>query len=132
MNCALLKCTTSVSDCFAYPVRNVVCYIIQAFNVRIYIFIYLGSYIAFNTVRVISRWVVRTAEETSKYSWSRFCTVNCRPTATNYQLSHLRPCREPNPGLRGGRRECYHSATVAPKGLLELVRNRNQLIYCSD
>ena len=34
---------------------------------------------------------------------SRFCTVNCRPTASNYQLSHLRPCWEPNPGLRGGR-----------------------------
>ena len=32
----------------------------------------------------------------------------------HYQLSHLRPCREANPGLRGGRRECYHSATVAP------------------
>ena len=26
---------------------------------------------------------------------------------SNYQLSHLRLCREPNPGLRGGRRECY-------------------------
>ena len=48
------------------------------------------------------------------YSWLGFCTVNCRPTASNYQLSHLRPCRESNPGLRGGRRECYHSATVAP------------------
>ena len=33
---------------------------------------------------------------------------------SNYQLSHLRPCREPNPGLRDGRRECYHSVTVAP------------------
>ena len=62
----------------------------------------------------MSRRVVGRAEETSTYSWSRFCTVNCRPTASNYQLSHLRPCREPNPGLRGGRRECYHSATVAP------------------
>ena len=41
-----------------------------------------------------------------------FCIVNCRPTASNYQLSHLRLCREPNPGLRGGRRECYHSATL--------------------
>ena len=45
---------------------------------------------------------------------SGFCTVNCRPTASKYQLSHLRPCWEPNPGLRGGRQECYHSATVAP------------------
>ena len=54
------------------------------------------------------------AEETSTYSLSGFCTVNCRPTTSNYQLSHLRPCRELNLGLRGERRECYHSATVAP------------------
>ena len=26
----------------------------------------------------------------------------------------LEPVRGSNPGLRGGRRECYHSATVAP------------------
>ena len=76
--------------------------------------IYLGFYVAFNTVQVISRRVVGRAEETSTYSSSGFCTVNCRPTASNYQLSHLRPCWESNPGLRGGRRECYHSATVAP------------------
>ena len=78
------------------------------------LFIYLGFYVAFNTVQVISRRVVGRAEETSTYSSSGFCTVNCRPTASNYQLSHLRPCREPNPGLRDGRPECYHSATVAP------------------
>ena len=77
-------------------------------------FVYLGFYIAFNTVQVISRRVVGRAEETSTYSSLGFCTVNCRLTASNYQLSHLRPCRESNPGLRGGRRECYHSATVAP------------------
>ena len=57
----------------------------------IYVFIYLGFYIAFNTVQVISRRVVRRAEETSTYSSLGFCTVNCRPTASNYQLSHLRP-----------------------------------------
>ena len=45
------------------------------------------------------------------------CTVNCRPTASNYQLSHLSPSRGSNPGLRGGKRECYHSATVAPASL---------------
>ena len=76
--------------------------------------LYLGFYVAFKTVQVISRLVVERAEETSTYSWSRFCTLNCRPMASNYQLSHLRQSREPNPGLRGGRRECYHSATVAP------------------
>ena len=31
------------------------------------------------------------AEETSTYSSLGFCTVNCRPMASNYQLSHLRP-----------------------------------------
>ena len=79
------------------------------------LFIYLGFYVAFNTVHVISRQVVGRAEETSTYSWSRFCTVKCLPTANNYQLFHLRQSREPNPSLRGGRRECYHSATVAPR-----------------
>ena len=78
------------------------------------LFIYLGFYVTFNTVQVISRRVVGRAEETSTYSSLGFCTVNCRPTASNYQLSHLRPCWGSNPGLRGGRRECYHSATVAP------------------
>ena len=48
-----------------------------------------------------TRRVVRRAEETSTYSSSGFCTVNCRPAASNYQLSHFRPCREPNPGLKG-------------------------------
>ena len=81
-------------------------------------FIYLEFYVAFNTVQVISRWVVGRAEETSSYSSLGFCTVNCRPTASNYQLSHLRPCRGWNPGLRGGRRECYHSATVASGALV--------------
>ena len=41
----------------------------------------------------------------------------------------LEPVRESNPGLRGGRRECYHSATVAPicdVGRLHLVRNSCQ------
>ena len=66
------------------------------------LFIYLGFYVAFNTVQVISRRVVGRAEETSTFKSSGFCTVNCGPTASNYQLSHLRPCREPNPGLRGG------------------------------
>ena len=76
--------------------------------------VYLGFYVTFQTVQVISRRVVGRAEETSTYSSSGFCTVNCRPAASNYQLSHLRPCQEPNPGLRGGRRECYHYATMAP------------------
>ena len=88
-------------------------------------FIYLGFYVTFNTVQVISRRVVERAEETSTYSSSGFCTVNCRPTASNYQLSHLRPCREPNPGLRDGRRECYHSATVAPHKFSSYFANKH-------
>ena len=83
-------------------------------------FIYLGFYVAFNTVQVISWRVVGRAEETSTYSSLGFCTVNCRPMASNYQLSHLRPWQGSNPGLRGGRRECYHSATMAPTFLSKL------------
>ena len=85
-------------------------------------FFYLGFYVAFNTVQVISRRVVGRAEETSTYSSLGFCTINCRPTASNYQLSHLRPWRGSNPGRRGGRRECYNSATVAPCTCIEDFR----------
>ena len=65
----------------------------------IYLFIYLGFNVTFNTVQVISRRVVGRAVETSTYSSSGICTVNCRPTASNYQLSHLRglPGNEPRP-----------------------------------
>ena len=45
-------------------------------NLCIYLFTW-GFYIAFKTVQVISLRVVLRAEETSTYSWSRFCTVNC-------------------------------------------------------
>ena len=41
------------------------------------LYIYLGFYVAFNTVQVIVRRVVGRAEETSTYSSSGFCTVNC-------------------------------------------------------
>ena len=65
--------------------------------------IYLGFYVTLITVQVISRWVVGRAEEASTYSWTRFCTVNSQPTTSNYQLSHFRPCWEPNPSLKAGR-----------------------------
>ena len=97
-------------------------------NWKAYVFIYLGFYVTFNTIQVISRRVVGRAEETSTYSSLGFCTVNCRPTASNYQLSHLRPCWGSNPGLRGGRRECYHSATVAPESLCK-VNHKAQTVY---
>ena len=41
----------------------------------LYLFIYLGFNAAFNSEYVMSRRVVLWAEETSTYSWSRFCTV---------------------------------------------------------
>ena len=64
--------------------------ILNADNCSSVYFVYLGFYVAFNTVQVISRRVVGRAEETSTYSSLGFCTVNCRPTASNYQLSNLR------------------------------------------
>ena len=54
-------------------------------------FIYLGFYVTFNTVQVISRRAVGRAEETSTYSSLELCPLNCQLTASNYQLSHLRP-----------------------------------------
>ena len=42
-----------------------------------YYYYYLGFYVAFNTVQVISRQIVGRAEETSIYSSLGFCTVNC-------------------------------------------------------
>ena len=67
-----------------------------------YLFIYLGFYVDFNSVQVISRRVVGRAEETSTYSSLGFCTVNCQPTASNYQLSHLRPFWGSNPASEVG------------------------------
>ena len=88
----------SASQTFLVPIK-------QSHNVTtsasllwwICLFIYLGFYVAFNTVQVISRRVVGRAEETSTYSSLGLCTVNCRPTASNYQLSHLRQSRGSNP-----------------------------------
>ena len=41
----------------------------------LYLFIYLGFYIAFNTVQVISQLVVGRTDETSTYSSSGFCKL---------------------------------------------------------
>ena len=79
------------------------------------LFIYLGFCVAFHTVQVISRWVVGRAGETSTYSLSGFCTVNCRPTASNYQLSHLGPCWELNP------------ARLCHCGPLSILRNKKKV-----
>ena len=45
---------------------------------KVTIFIYLGFYVTINTVQVILRWVVGKAEETSTYSLSGICNVNCQ------------------------------------------------------
>ena len=90
------------------------------------VYLFIWGFTSLSTLQVISRRVVGRAEETSTHIWSRFCTVNCWPMASNYQLSHLRLCRELNPGLRGGRRECYHSATVAPSTSLESFSGRSR------
>ena len=54
---------------------------VEGYHELVCLFVYLGFYVAFNTVQVISRRVVGRAEETSTYSSLGFCTVNCRPTA---------------------------------------------------
>ena len=54
----------------------------------IYWFIYLGFYVTFQTIQVISQRVEGRAEENNTYSSSGLCTVNCRPTASNYHISN--------------------------------------------
>ena len=82
-------CLSNQVDFRAPPLKAIADFLLHLFQDKI--FVYLGFYVAFNTVQVISRRVVGRAEETSTYSSLGFCTVNCRPTASNYQLSHLRP-----------------------------------------
>ena len=43
----------------------------------LFIYIYLFGVLCFNTVKVIPQRLVVWAEDTSTYSWSRLCTVNC-------------------------------------------------------
>ena len=92
---------------------------VKVSNVCMLIFIYL--FYLFGVLRrfqqVISRRVVGRAEKTSTYSSLGLCTVNCRPTASNYQLSHLRPSRGSNPGLRG------ESVTTLPPWPLHAYRD---------
>ena len=44
-------------------------------HLTLHLFIYLGVYVAFNTVHVISRWVIGRAEETSTYSSLLYCKL---------------------------------------------------------
>ena len=99
-----------------------------------YLFIYLGFYFQRCTGHIMT--VVGRAEETSVYSWSRFLIVNGLPTASTYQLSHLRSGRELTPGLRRGRRESYHICHCGPPhdlynlSTLMLFIHCNRIIYC--
>ena len=83
------------------------------------VYIYLGFYIAFTTVQVISRRIVLWAEETSTYSWSTFCAVNCRPSSKQLATFPHR-IRVWTTNLRGGRQVCYHFATVAPSWICRM------------
>ena len=76
-----------------------------------YTFIYLVFYITPSTLSVILWQVVGRPEETSTYSWSRFCTAKL---PSDGKLSHKRLSWNSNSDLRGGRREYYYSQTVAP------------------
>ena len=56
------------------------------------IYLYIWGLCRFQRCKfqVITLRVVMWLEETSTYSWSRFCTVNCQSSVRNYQLSHRR------------------------------------------
>ena len=75
---------------------------------------YLGFYVAFNTVQVISRREVGRAEETSTYSSSGFLYYKLLTNGKQLPAFPLEavPGIEPRASEVGG--ECYHSATVGP------------------
>ena len=56
--------------------------------------------------------------------------VYCKLPTNGKQLPAfpLEPMRGSNPGLRGGRRECYHSATEAPDNTRKGILNTLQLV----
>ena len=56
--------------------------------------------------------MVLLAQETSTYSWSRFCIVNCRSSVTSYHLSTLCLGFEPLISEVGG--ECGNTAPLWP------------------
>ena len=76
-------------------------------------FIYLVFYVMPSILLVILRWVIGRADKTSTYSWSKFYTVNCLPTASTYQLSHIRSGQDLNSDLRGGRPVRHHCITMS-------------------
>ena len=57
--------------------------LLMSLSVLLILVIYLAL-CRFNTVQVMSQWAGLWVEEISTYSWSRFCIVNCQPTARNY------------------------------------------------
>ena len=60
------------------------------------LFIYLLFYVAFKSQGHIATGSLQV-EEPVHTSWSRFCTVNHRASASNYQLSNMkRPARDSN------------------------------------
>ena len=69
-----------------------------------------------NTVQVIKRRVVGRSEETSTYSSLGFCTVNCRPTASNYpdSIPTLAQCRHLRRSDIGCQRWANGFLTVGP------------------
>ena len=52
-----------------------ICFLKAVKNDTIYVLFYLSFKVSFNTVQFISQWVFLWAEETSTYSWSRFCKL---------------------------------------------------------
>ena len=95
------------------PLGSILLIFMAKMVMTLYLLIYMGFSVAFNTVQVISQWRVLWTEETSTYSWPRFCTVKCWPSVRNYQLSHIESGIW-TADLRGGRWVCYHYAIVAP------------------
>ena len=85
------------------------------------LFIYLGFYVAFNTVQVISVISSGSWKGTGNQYIQFVRVLYCKLLTNGKHLPAfpLEAMMGSNPGLRGGRQEGYHSSTVAPVFFME-------------
>ena len=93
-------------------ISNLKCTVFQNIDDNILVFIYLfGVLHGFQHCKGNITCFCGQRKPVHIYSWSRFYTVTAWPSVSNYQLFHIRS-RVRTTNLRGGRRVCYHCATM--------------------
>ena len=88
-----------------------------------FLFIHLGFYVTFNTVQVISRWVVGRTEETSTYSSLGFCKLSTNGKQLPAFPHEAMPGIEPRPQTWEARvlPLCHHGPQEAVSRMIQLL-----------